>query len=566
MQMLKMIDWFIHPKARADTYLYGRSRCIVGVTFPLILATLLYSYLFFRMNHPGGAICIILFGFGVMLPSPFVLKMTGSVNISGNMMVGAMFSILTYLSRTTGGIWASDTMWFATVPIMGILFVGVKTGIVWALLSVAMVGHLFYLKTTGELLTTVELKPEELDIFHTIVICGLILMCTSFTAIFGVIMKNFTEIISSITERLHNISEGEGDLTLRLEIDSDEEIGHLARYFNLFVGKMNAIISNIKTSSKQLSGSAVELVDVSQRLTKNSEETAEQSNNVVQATKNLSENIYESASAIEQISVNSGTASESSKNISSHIESMAEVIKTLSSTINEIANQTKETSGTTKEAKHLTETAHEIAQTLGSAGRDIDKVTKMIKQIAEQTNLLALNATIEAASAGEAGKGFAVVANEIKELAHNSSKFAEEIEEKVTCVQDSSNKISDVVSHIKSITGNIDSSMDTISNSMISQNNAASEINKKIEDVSKGSQFITTSIDDMSKGTNSLSKGISEASSDASLAAKNIASINQSLDSNNKSIAFVNDSAKKIQSISQNLDEMVGKFKIDEGV
>jgi len=112
----------------------------------------------------------------------------------------------------------------------------------------------------------------------------------------------------------------------------------------------------------------------------------------------------------------------------------------MSSTINEIANNIAKGSETTNAA---VEAAKEVSQKVGELGKsasEISKVTETIADISEQTNLLALNATIEAARAGDAGKGFAVVAGEIKALAQQTAEATNEIDNKITAVQTTTNE------------------------------------------------------------------------------------------------------------------------------
>lgn len=206
---------------------------------------------------------------------------------------------------------------------------------------------------------------------------------------------------------LKDIAEGEGDLTKRLEVKSRDEIGELAKWFNIFVEKIENTVRTIGNNVRSLTSSAEQLKSVSEQMAGVSEETAAQANVVSAASEQVSKNVQTVASGAEEM-----TAS-----------------------IKEIAKSANDAARVAKDAVAATDKTNETITQLGVSSTEIGNVVKVITSIAEQTNLLALNATIEAARAGEAGKGFAVVANEVKELAKQTGQATEDISKKISAIQ-----------------------------------------------------------------------------------------------------------------------------------
>ncbi|MCU1380578.1 MAG: mcp6, partial [Acidimicrobiales bacterium] len=185
----------------------------------------------------------------------------------------------------------------------------------------------------------------------------------------------------------------DGDLSRRLEVTSQDEVGQAGLAVNRMLDRTSAAMRAIGTNAAALAGSSEQLSGVSQQMGASAEETSAQS----------------------------GAASAAAEQVSANVNTVAAAAEEMSSSIREIAGSANEAARVATTAVTVAESTNATVAKLGDSSAEVGEVIKVITSIAEQTNLLALNATIEAARAGEAGKGFAVVANEVKELAKQTA-------------------------------------------------------------------------------------------------------------------------------------------------
>ncbi len=333
---------------------------------------------------------------------------------------------------------------------------------------------------------------------------------------------------------LKDIAEGEGDLTMRLKVDSKDEVGEVAIWFNIFIEKLQKIIGQLAESSTSIENSSTGLATISEELLSNVEATSQRANNVAAASEEMSTNLNNVAAAMEQSSTNA--------------DMVATAADQMSATINEIAENAEKARKISGNAVTQAGSASEKMTQLGHAADKIGKVTETITEISEQTNLLALNATIEAARAGEAGKGFAVVANEIKELAKQTAGATHDIKTLIDDVQGTSRATSEEISQISTIIIGVNDIVSTIATAVEEQTAATREIAESISQVSQGIQEVNENVSQSSVVATDISKDIAEVSS----------SSRRISDGSNE----VKDSALNLSSHSKELHTIVGSFKI----
>ena len=326
----------------------------------------------------------------------------------------------------------------------------------------------------------------------------------------------------------------EGDFTMDLEIDQEDEIGTMSRALGTTVKQLGTMIKEIINGVNTLTSSSTELSAVSSQLSGNSEDTSARSIAVASAAEEMSANMHSVSAAMEQSSSNVGM--------------VATATEEMTSTVNEIAqNAAKAKDISEKAVEQSNRTSGKINE-LGQAATKIGKVTEAITEISEQTNLLALNATIEAARAGEAGKGFAVVANEIKDLAKQTATATVDIKNQIDEMQGTTNStIADI---------------ETISQVINDINNVINSIATAVEQQSAATSEIAANIAQASTGIAEVNENVAQSSMAASDITKEIGSISSGSEEISQGSKNVKDSANELSKLAEQLNGFVSRFKI----
>jgi methyl-accepting chemotaxis protein len=233
---------------------------------------------------------------------------------------------------------------------------------------------------------------------------------------FFISRRMIVEPVQHTAELLRNIAEGDGDLTTRLDANSNDEIGDVARNFNSFVAKLRQLIQQLQQSSD-------DMADCSRTFADAGEKTLKRAIDQQQETQQVATAMTEMAATVQEISRNASDASDNTRAAQSHSLEGKQIVQQTIEAIGSLAAEVTE--------------AGNVINTLEVGSQEIGGVLDVIKGIAEQTNLLALNAAIEAARAGDQGRGFAVVADEVRALAGRTQQSTAEIQSMIDRLQNS---------------------------------------------------------------------------------------------------------------------------------
>jgi methyl-accepting chemotaxis protein len=341
--------------------------------------------------------------------------------------------------------------------------------------------------------------------------------------------------IQKIVSMLKDIAEGEGDLTRRLEVDRSDELGEQAKWFNLFVVKIRAMVQEIAGITEHLNGSSSTLSGLSSRMSEGAGQMKTRSNTAAAATEEMSDNLNSVACTMEQASGN--------------MELIVRSAEEMHSTIQEIAKSSEKAREIAAQTVSQTKTASIEVNQLGRAAEEIGQVTDTITEISSQTNLLALNATIEAARAGEAGRGFAVVANEIKQLATQTEQATREIKSRVDNIQTATHGAVSRIGEISAVINEV--------------NDIVASIYAAIEQQSAATKEITSNVSQASEGLNQINVHITQSATKAESISGDITQVDQTAGQISHGGSELNQNAQTLLHLSEQLKTLVARFVIN---
>ncbi|MCS3840655.1 methyl-accepting chemotaxis protein [Pseudomonas sp. JAI111] len=304
--------------------------------------------------------------------------------------------------------------------------------------------------------------------------------------------------LKQMVAMLDDIAKGEGDLTRRLTSDRADELGSIAKGFNTFLAKLQAMITQVVTSVQSVSDSSEHTADIAIRTNIGVQKQMAEIDQVATA-------VHEMTATAQDVARNATQAAQAASHADKAAAQGMQIVRDTSNSIGVLAVEIGKAVG--------------VVQTLAKDSENINAILTAIRGIAEQTNLLALNAAIEAARAGEQGRGFAVVADEVRNLAQKTQKATEEIQtmiqqlqqgtrDVVRVMEDSQNRTDESVQHAAKAA----EALETITQAVSVINDMNTQIASAAEEQSAVADDINRNVINIGQVANEVAGGADESS------------------------------------------------------
>ncbi|MFP3410590.1 methyl-accepting chemotaxis protein [Bacillus sp. SIMBA_074] len=355
--------------------------------------------------------------------------------------------------------------------------------------------------------------------------------------------------IQQIDTKLKELASQEGDLTARLQVNSNDEIGAIATSFNKMLENLQHIINRVQKTS-------VEVQTASENMLEKTNTSREATIRVQSSMSNLNSSIQSQTSSMEESSTAMDDMAISVQRIAESASSVAELAVATSEHANDGSTVIQKSVSQMTTIHEAVNATSEVVERLITHTKYIDTAVQSISNIAEQTNLLALNASIEAARAGEQGKGFAVVADEVRKLAEQSKTAAKDINQLLHQIQNDTETASSMMSKGRSEAFEGITVVREAGTSFTTIVEQVNKVSTQMQDISATAEEMAASAEEMNASLNNIASISNEVSSETAATAQ----------SAEQKVIVMNEmtlTAKQMKQTVEELDQLVSHFKTE---
>ena len=386
--------------------------------------------------------------------------------------------------------------------------------------------------------------------------------------------------ISASITAFKNLNGGDGlaDLTYRIEIKREDEIGAMCGEVNEFIDNQQHIMQDVRKSSKTIT-------EITENLACSAEEAASSTQQISANISNVNHQVVKQNQALKEVQMVLQDSVESVRNLdslienqssgiiesSSAVEEMVGNISAVSNSVNKMAEEYQQLIGITDRGRQRQDDVARQINNMAEQSRHLAEANNVISQIASQTNLLAMNAAIEAAHAGEAGKGFSVVADEIRKLAENSATQSKAIKQELSNI---SGIIQEVVTtsalsvqEFSEISGKVASTetlVREIDNAMMEQQVSSKQVLVSLREINEASVQVQQTSKKMADNIVHLENSSSNLDFIATTVANSMAEMENGIREIGRAAQTVSDEVINARDSVNVMDAVLEKFKLEE--